>query len=398
MEGNNKPAISSSKGWWIVIIVFIISAGIKIKLSLNSRSANQNNSVSNTAVTMDTSRVAMQGVSSSAQVAQPPRADTFHSVTINGKSDSSASTENKTNLPDNPTNEKIESDLVGQRMPHWIFDHLSEFQDMQIISSELSNNYLNITINFKLKDERVNRLFDSKVLVRYFSYENAWQFKDVSEIYYNEITNNATNQNGASAVNPNQSNQNNLNNGNNVPTTMTFRDMFSDNSHLWAIQSTSDCSFLIKDNQYQMECYSDKLFYSLNSTKNTALGSNYSINVILSHISGVANYGYGMVFAFKNSTNYYMFELSSQGYYKVLRNVDGNWVYVINWTVCNFLNTGDNVSNTIAIRKMGTACAFYINHRLVNSINNFDDTDAPYNGFVIENRQKIAIEAIRIFQ
>ncbi|HEX3043399.1 MAG TPA: LamG domain-containing protein [Bacillota bacterium] len=85
--------------------------------------------------------------------------------------------------------------------------------------------------------------------------------------------------------------------------------------------------------------------YCYNTTQPTM--TTVSTNVIKYH--GYQDGGYGILFCFQNSQNFYSLLIATTGYYAVFRKKDGNYSPIISWKSSSHLTSGYGASNTIQV-------------------------------------------------
>jgi hypothetical protein len=94
--------------------------------------------------------------------------------------------------------------------------------------------------------------------------------------------------------------------------------------------------------------------------------------VVGKKISGAQGYGYGVIFMYSDSNNYYRLQVLPIGKYAVVEYLNGVLSTLVNWTDSTSINQGLNVSNTIRIDKSGNTYTIFINN---NSVVSYDASD-----------------------
>ncbi len=90
--------------------------------------------------------------------------------------------------------------------------------------------------------------------------------------------------------------------------------------------------------------------------------------VEVSHYDGpLINEG-GLLFRYVDSANFYLFSVSSDGYFVVKKLVDGEWVTLVEWTESDAANTGSRSANDLTVLAEGEQLAFFINDELVAEV------------------------------
>lgn len=77
--------------------------------------------------------------------------------------------------------------------------------------------------------------------------------------------------------------------------------------------------------------------------------------------AGPLNNGYGVVFRYQNPQNFYAFLVSSDGYYSVLRSLEGDQRWLSNWIDTPLVNQGIGAENRLRVVASGDEFRFWIN-------------------------------------
>jgi hypothetical protein len=99
---------------------------------------------------------------------------------------------------------------------------------------------------------------------------------------------------------------------------------------------------------------------------------NFDFSAQATPVDGPLNNGYGMIFRFQSKGNnspddddFYLFLVSSDGYYQVIRSIDGVQKELSNWIPSPLVNQGIGVTNTVRVVAAGDRFQFYINDQPV---------------------------------
>lgn len=92
--------------------------------------------------------------------------------------------------------------------------------------------------------------------------------------------------------------------------------------------------------------------------------SSYSLESIIQKKSGKGNEGYGIIFGFKDWSNYYQFLISEYGAYIVLGQFEGVNIKICEWTKSSAINIG-NKRNLLKVIKLEDEFIFSINGEVV---------------------------------
>lgn len=147
---------------------------------------------------------------------------------------------------------------------------------------------------------------------------------------------------------------------------LLISDDFSDNSNNWATNTSGSSIYTISNGKYVLENFDGKdrwvgLHVKLDSH------SDYIIGVTTTHVSGVKNTGYGILFGCKDNDNYYVFDIAPTGYYRLYSKTNGTLNYLINWTQSSAVKQNDNEDNIIKVQRYSGTWYFYVNGSQVTS-------------------------------
>lgn len=93
--------------------------------------------------------------------------------------------------------------------------------------------------------------------------------------------------------------------------------------------------------------------------------SDFDLTVDATPVAGPLNNGYGVVFRLRDPQNYYMFLVSSDGYYQVQQQIDGATRIISDWIASDLVKQGLDVTNQLRVVAQGADFQFYINGELL---------------------------------
>lgn len=124
--------------------------------------------------------------------------------------------------------------------------------------------------------------------------------------------------------------------------------------------------------------------------------ADFTITTSIRKVSGVDNYGYGLIWGVKDNKNYYYFLISANGNYIYGKSVDGVSNILTEWTASSdILQTGE--ANQLKVKKTGNDLALIINDKTQKTVT-FDGAFGNYVGFKIDNNVGIEITNILVTQ
>ncbi len=173
-----------------------------------------------------------------------------------------------------------------------------------------------------------------------------------------------------------------------------FSDQFTNNTNGWYTGSDEKRDFSIKNGKYYLKHKRNQKGWSAYQEQPIDTNRDFEIETKIDKISGINNYGYGLIFGKKGDSDF-RFYISSNGYYKVARMVNNNEQVIKKWTTTSYVNTGNKKSNVLKVKKEKDYYKFYINGNYVyqTDFENFYGNDL---GFVVYNNQEVAVDYVRV--
>ncbi len=91
--------------------------------------------------------------------------------------------------------------------------------------------------------------------------------------------------------------------------------------------------------------------------------ADFDLRILARPVAGPAddNNGYGVIFRAQDTANYYLFLISSDGYYQVVRSVAGEQKELSTWIESPLINPGVNVENWLRVIAVDDQFQFFIN-------------------------------------
>jgi S1-C subfamily serine protease len=84
-------------------------------------------------------------------------------------------------------------------------------------------------------------------------------------------------------------------------------------------------------------------------------------------LGGPDDNAFGVILRYQDESNFYLFEISSDGFYQILLKKDDEWINLVEWTETDLINLGDR--NVIAAEAQGNRFSMFINGVQVNQVN-----------------------------
>jgi hypothetical protein len=175
-----------------------------------------------------------------------------------------------------------------------------------------------------------------------------------------------------------------------------FDESFNDNENRWSIVGRQEAKSSIENGKYILEQKKDKGGWAFWSNKvNMDTEKDFIIEANIAKGNGVDNYGYGLLWGFKDIGNHSGFKISGDGHYKIYKRKDNEFIKVKGWTSSANINKG-NVTNKLTIVKESDVTEFFINDQFVAEI----PSPALFGnklGFDVGGKMTTAVEYIKIF-
>lgn len=94
--------------------------------------------------------------------------------------------------------------------------------------------------------------------------------------------------------------------------------------------------------------------------------ADFDYSVMAAAVGGPENNGYGVVFRYINPDNAYAFHISSDGYYRVVRTINGVSKDLSTWIRSDLIQLGIGGVNTLRVTGEGDTFQFFINDQQVS--------------------------------
>jgi len=122
---------------------------------------------------------------------------------------------------------------------------------------------------------------------------------------------------------------------------------------------------------------------------------NYSIETVVTHLSGTDQYPIGLAFGASDVSNLYSFAISANGSYMLSKKEQGGYKQIIAWTASSAIKTGNNVPNKLRIEKKGDQLYLFINDQQVAQ----NPAIQPYGneiGFIVEQAESASFDYLTV--
>jgi hypothetical protein len=145
-----------------------------------------------------------------------------------------------------------------------------------------------------------------------------------------------------------------------------FSDDFRRENDTWRSENDEDASYSFAARTYRIEVLREGwLGWSFNEELNNLSLADFLVEVDVSHVAGPLDGEAGLIFHFVDERNFYLFVISSDGYYSLQKEVDGEWITLLDWEMSDLLETGEGASNRLGVLVEDAQITLLINDETV---------------------------------
>lgn len=180
---------------------------------------------------------------------------------------------------------------------------------------------------------------------------------------------------------------------------LVFSDFFTDNKNAWSVRDSKEVLLAVENGCYVFEHKrSEGNWLSWCGTR-ADWGRDFRLHVILEKVSGVNDYGYGVVWSLKDADNFYSFLISGDGHYRIDACDNNEWTTLQNWTKTPLVHPGDAV-NWLSVVRQGEELRFYINDQLADTkpASAFEKAFGSAVGFYLNRQMRVRVHAVWLGQ
>jgi len=172
-----------------------------------------------------------------------------------------------------------------------------------------------------------------------------------------------------------------------------FEEHFDNNNRAWLEIDNDHALIAVADGGYAWEgkIVGRNLVY-----KSMAIDQkqDFRIECKVTHVSGVNDFGYGLVWGAKDTDNLYSFLISNDGRFSVTRVTEAAPTRLIPWATPNSINRL-NGTNKLAIEKKGSELQFFINDTFAAKVP-FESFFGDRVGFAVWNKQQVVFDDLLV--
>ncbi len=179
--------------------------------------------------------------------------------------------------------------------------------------------------------------------------------------------------------------------------TITFNDDFDDNGNDWPEGDGEKNSLRIQDGQYWFHHKVEEGAWLTWKTIEIDQQKDFAIHTTITKVSGVENYGYGLLWGLDDVDHYYLLSLSGNGYYRYVKSDGEHSTSMIDWTQSDIILQGDGATNSITIKKIDERLEFWVNELLLADAE-FEPFFGNQIGYIVYNALEVSIDNLRVEQ
>lgn len=180
---------------------------------------------------------------------------------------------------------------------------------------------------------------------------------------------------------------------------LIFEEHFQDNRHNWSTKDSENCCLTLDANCYTFEHKQGNNRWHLvwKSLEHFYERSEFHIHVVIEHMTGEVNHGFGFAWGLSNASNLFEFVISKNKYYRIAKVENSKSTTLVDWQSCSAIH-GSSYLNVLEMRRSGESIYFSINSTIVETLSASSLTEVFDRklGFIVHDRQKIKIHSLTI--
>lgn len=122
----------------------------------------------------------------------------------------------------------------------------------------------------------------------------------------------------------------------------------------------------------------------------------FVIKTSIAHITGAEDEGFGLLWGLQDLNNYFSFNVTAGGHYRINQETDGEWTDLVEWTESPQI-VSNNSSYVMTIEKVGETMRFSCNDALLHALP-FERFHGNQVGFSIWGQQTIGVDWLLVTQ
>jgi serine/threonine-protein kinase len=153
---------------------------------------------------------------------------------------------------------------------------------------------------------------------------------------------------------------------------MYYDDFSDDVDSIWETGKDENSEFKFEHGKYIIKGLTDSLTYHATVKFDLNIERNFSVSASATQWGNEPDEAYGINYCGNTESDaYFVYYITSSGYYAIGSIINGDWQPIVNWTRTTNIHPG-NEMNTLSIEKRNNSIFFYINDKVENVL--------PYTG------------------
>ncbi len=173
-----------------------------------------------------------------------------------------------------------------------------------------------------------------------------------------------------------------------------FVEEFKNNNEQWDESDNKDIKTKVENGFYVMQHKRSKASYNFWKDFTINTDNDFTIETKLKQVSGVDDWGYGIVWGAHGWDNSFNFIISSNGMFRVAGYKNENFFLWQKWKVSNKIKSLGQL-NILAIKKVGNQLNFYINNSMVYT-HKFEKFFGSKTGFFVGRSMTVKADFLKV--
>lgn len=175
-----------------------------------------------------------------------------------------------------------------------------------------------------------------------------------------------------------------------------FFDGFDDNKRGWPVQNDATANINVTGGSYNFDYKKTTKGWEIHKPFDLDQYKDFTIETLIVKKSGENGYGYGLMWGKNAAGDFYSFNITGTGYYRIAKSKNGTFSEIVAWKKSSDIKTGNGPHNILKIEKKGSTINFYINDKKVESLP-FESFYGNQIGYVVYNKQAIEINYLSVY-
>lgn len=177
---------------------------------------------------------------------------------------------------------------------------------------------------------------------------------------------------------------------------LPFFDGFDSNKYNWPVASDAKHALSVSGGSYNFNHKRDKEGWETHNAVDINTRKDFKIETLLISKSGTEGSGYGLILGKNDDGDFYSFNITRNGYFRIAKSKDGKFTDLIAWKKSDAISpSGKGGYNILRIEKRGNKVDYLINKKIVATLD-FEEFFGNQIGFVVYARQDLKINYISI--